>query len=179
VHQSGGSVTVTSELGAGTRFTLYLPKATAPGKATAARGEPVAGVGGTVLLIEDNPEVAQVSAALLAQLGYEVVTAVNAEHALEVLAGGRRVDLVFTDVVMPGMDGIALARKLGELHPHLPVLVTTGYANAAEKVDLPILRKPYDIGDLGRAVANLLAGRNASDTNLVKFRRGKPRRPRS
>jgi CheY-like chemotaxis protein len=110
-----------------------------------------------VLLVEDNPEVAAVSKSLLEQLGYTVRRVANAEAALrEIEHDGF--DLVFSDIVMPGaMDGLTLARRLRELRPHLPILLATGYSEAATGVrgDFPILRKPYEIHQLSQAIAKL------------------------
>jgi CheY-like chemotaxis protein len=112
---------------------------------------------GTVLLVEDNPDVATVSASLLEQLGYTVRRVSDAETALsEIERDG--IDLVFSDIVMPGiMDGLKLARKLKEIRPHLPILLATGYSDAAANVrgDFPILRKPYEIHQLSQAIAKL------------------------
>jgi CheY-like chemotaxis protein len=115
------------------------------------------GGSGTVLLVEDNPEVASVSAGLLEQLGYTVRRVANAEAALrEIELDG--VDLVFSDIVMPGkMDGLGLARHLKATKPGLPILLASGYSDAALSVrgDFPILRKPYEIHELSQAIAKL------------------------
>jgi PAS domain S-box-containing protein len=155
-HQAGGTVKVASELGKGARITILLPR-----KETAPAAEEVdaidAGGSGTVLLVEDNPEVASVSAGLLEQLGYTVRRVANAEAALRELERDG-VDLVFSDIVMPGkMDGLGLARHLKAVRPRLPILLTSGYSDAALNVrgDFPILRKPYEIHELSQAIAKL------------------------
>ena len=106
---------------------------------------------------DDNPEVAAVSTNLLEQLGYTVRRVDNAEAALrEIEANG--IDLVFSDIVMPGkMDGLSLARHLRNIRPGLPILLATGYSDAAVNVrgDFPILRKPYEIHQLSQAIAKL------------------------
>ena len=116
-----------------------------------------AGASGTVLLVEDNPDVASVSVTLLEQLGYSVRRVADAETALrEIDRDG--IDLVFSDIVMPGkMDGLALAHRLREIRPELPVLLATGYSDAAATVrgDFPILRKPYEIHQLSQAISKL------------------------
>ena len=156
-HQAGGTVRVDSELGKGTRITMLLPRKDA---LRASREKPAAvetGGSGTVLLVEDNPDVATVSASLLEQLGYTVRRVENAEAALrEIELDG--IDFVFSDIVMPGkMDGLSLARHLRAVRPGLPILLASGYSDAAINVrgDFPILRKPYEIHQLSQAIAKL------------------------
>ena len=148
-HQAGGTVKIESELGKGTRVTILLPREQL--RPQAAAGETVSISGsGTVLLVEDNPDVASVSASLLEQLGYTVRRASDADMALlEIEHDG--IDLVFSDIVMPGkMDGVGLAHRIREIRPNLPVLLATGYSEAAVNVrgDFAILRKPYEIHQL-------------------------------
>ena len=155
-HQAGGTVKVASELGKGTTITILLPRkdvALAVDDCGAFEG----GGNGTVLLVEDNPEVAVVSTSLLEQLGYTVRRVTNAEAALDEIEHDG-IDLVFSDIVMPGkMDGLSLARQLRTMRPRLPILLATGYSDAAVNVrgDFPILRKPYEIHQLSQAIAKL------------------------
>ena len=155
-HQAGGTVKVASELGKGTTFTILLPRGTdAPVRETA-EASSIRG-SGTVLLVEDNPDVATVSIGLLEQLGYRVRRVPDAEAALRELEHNG-VDFVFSDIVMPGkMDGLSLAHHLRQIHPDLPILLATGYSEAAAGVrgDFPILRKPYEIHELSEAIAKL------------------------
>lgn len=155
-HQAGGTVKVASELGKGTTFTILLPRGeTAPSRETAK--VPSFHGSGTVLLVEDNPDVAIVSIGLLEQLGYHVHRVADAEAALrEIEKNG--VDFVFSDIVMPGkMDGLSLAHHLREIRPGLPILLATGYSEVAANVRgaFPILRKPYEIHELSEAIAKL------------------------
>jgi CheY-like chemotaxis protein len=123
-----------------------------------------------VLLVGDNPDVSTATAELLEALGYEVQAVADAASALSLLEGGETVDLVFSDIVMPGpMDGLALARALRGKFPRLPVLLATGYSEAALNVndEFPILHKPYGLQDLGTAMSNL--ARSDNDANLLPF----------
>jgi len=155
-HQAGGTVKVESELGRGTKVTILLPRdeiARSIDKTNIAE----VGGSGTVLLVEDNPDVASVSASLLEQLGYTVRRVPDADTALRDVEL-HNFDLVFSDVVMPGkIDGLTLARRLREIRPDLPILLATGYSDAAAGVrgDFPILRKPYEIHQLSQAIAQL------------------------
>ena len=155
-NQSGGAVTVTSEVGSGTAVTIYLPRSPealpSQDAGDAVRPEEVQG---TVLLVEDSREVADVTTTMVEQLGYRVVRAENAAEALRHLQQGVQVDLVFSDVVMPGaMNGIALAEACRERYPEMPVLLTTGFTDAAEAVDgrFDILRKPFELTALEHAI---------------------------
>jgi PAS domain S-box-containing protein len=155
-HQAGGTVKVRSELGKGTTITILLPRQDV-GLSVDDVSAAETGGSGTVLLVDDNPEVAAVSSSLLEQLGYTVRRVANAEAALrEIERDG--IDLVFSDIVMPGkMDGLDLARHLKTMRPQLPILLATGYSDAALNVrgDFPILRKPYEIHQLSQAIAKL------------------------
>ncbi len=129
--QSGGEVSIDTAVGSGTTVTLLLPRSHQPlppreasaTVATSRRGE------GTILLVEDNDEVAKISSALLTQLGYEVVRASTARQALNILGRRNGIALVLTDIIMPGsMSGLDLARAIRRRRPALPVLLTTGYS---------------------------------------------------
>jgi PAS domain S-box-containing protein len=157
VHQAGGTVKVESELGKGTCITMLLPRANREVARGGATGNEIADGNGTVLLVEDNPDVASASAELLEQLGYAVRWVPDAASALsEIERNG--IDVVFSDIVMPGsMDGLGLAEVIKEKFPDLPILLTTGYSQAAQQAQrkYAILRKPYRIHELSRALAEL------------------------
>jgi PAS domain S-box-containing protein len=155
-HQAGGTILVDSELGEGTRVTILLPRQQA-GLPVKSEETVDLGGSGTVLLVEDNPDVASVSRNLLEQLGFNVRRVAAADAALREIERNQ-IDLVFSDIVMPGgLDGLGLARRLREIRPDLPVLLVTGYSDAAADVrgDFPILRKPYEIHQLSKAIATL------------------------
>jgi two-component system NtrC family sensor kinase len=155
--QSGGEVTVTSELGSGSAFTLYLPRVADDDRVLPVPKEEVPTIDGrglSVLVVEDNPEVGRFAADALAELGYTVTLVGNAAHALEELAiDASRFDVVFTDVVMPGMTGIELAKEIRSRHFDLPVVLTSGYSHVLAQngsYGFELLQKPYSIEQLSR-----------------------------
>jgi PAS domain S-box-containing protein len=160
-HQSGGTVVATSNVGSGTAITIYLPrKHAALAKAAEAPATQVTGAGqGTILVVEDNPEVAAVTASLVEQLGYQTLHAENAAEALNRLQLGDKIDLVFSDVVMPGsMNGMALAQAIASRYPQLPLLLTSGYSDVVQTAEsqFPILRKPFQLPALDKAIREAL-----------------------
>jgi PAS domain S-box-containing protein len=165
-NQSGGAVTVASEPGHGTVVTVYLPRAHAESPAETDAGAHDAGgqVQGTVLVVEDSRDVADVTSALLEQLGYRVVRAENAAEALRHLQQGIEFDLLFSDIVMPGaIDGLSLAQMCREQFPNLPVLLTSGFSDAAQAADgrFDILRKPFELSVLEHAIEQVLGNARA------------------
>jgi PAS domain S-box-containing protein len=167
--QSGGNVDVESALGHGTTFTLYLPHVTrdapeveAGERATVSMASD-AGGGRCVLVVEDNAEVGAFSTQLLRDLGYETSWASNAEEALAFLdADAGRFDVVFSDVIMPGMNGVELGRAIRGRWGHLPVILTSGYSHVlAEDArhGFDLLRKPYAVEDLSRVLRKVLGER--------------------
>jgi signal transduction histidine kinase/CheY-like chemotaxis protein len=167
--QSGGWVTIDSVLGQGTAITLLLPRsrhATATDcaeVADAGAGGPASAPGHCVLLVEDDVEVASLVEDMLRVIGYDVVHAKSATAALGALADARRIDIVFSDIMMPGgTNGIELAKEIRRRRPGLPVLLTSGYAEStgseAHTLGIPVLRKPYAIDELRTAVQQQLGG---------------------
>jgi len=161
-RQSGGDVQILSEEGAGTTVALYLPRAHGE-VSEIAQEKPMEGAlngDATILVVEDNVAVGEVSMMLLEQLGYVVKHVERPADALDLLSRDNDIDLVFSDIVMPGdMDGLTLAREIHDRYPDLPVMLATGYSSAAERVgsEFPIIRKPYDYNTLGFAVKAALA----------------------
>ncbi len=159
-RRSAGTVTIDSEVGRGTKVTVYLPRTHAAVAAPSPQddGQYLSVGRQTILVVEDNPEVRHVAVSLLEQLGYRTIEVGNAAAALDVLAAGTSIALVFSDVVLPGRtDGLALARLIGARHPNIPVVLTTGYTKAFDATpEFPVLRKPYQISALGRVIQQTL-----------------------
>ena len=161
--QSGGHLDIESTVGAGTRVRLFLPRAqdhTVPIAEVALT--PILDPTGTetILLVEDNQSLLEVTRRSLTAWGYKVLAAASGPMALAILQSGEAVDLLFTDIVMPGgMSGPELADAVRRVKAHLKVLFTTGYsAESLEQQGEYVLRKPYDRGDLARAIRSVLDG---------------------
>jgi PAS domain S-box-containing protein len=158
-HQAGGTVTAQSKVGLGTTISVYLPCT----DVQIANKEPPAKTSDhpqrpSVLIVDDSAEVAEVTSSLFEQLGYATIYRDSAEEALSLLADGAKIDLVFSDIVMPGaIDGVGLAREIRSRYPNLPVVLTTGYSDAAQAApsELRILRKPFDTDTLQDFVQNI------------------------
>ena len=166
VKQSGGHIKVYSEIDHGTTVRIYLPR-TQQAEAVRLREEERAerGSGETILVAEDDDAVRGSVVTQLAELGYRVLAAANGEIALGVLGRGERIDLLFTDVVMPGaLNGRELADQARRLVPNLPVLFTSGYTENAiihhGRLDegVTLLSKPYRLSQLARSVRAALRG---------------------
>ncbi|WP_410055061.1 response regulator [Microvirga sp. Mcv34] len=131
MKQSGGQVIVDSEVGQGATFTLYLPRViAAPGVAAPEEEATEVGSGTCVLVVEDNRDVGTFVTQTLGELGYSTKWVENAQAALDELARSPGAhDILFSDVVMPGMNGVELARHVQRLYPDLPVVLTSGYSH--------------------------------------------------
>jgi two-component system cell cycle sensor histidine kinase/response regulator CckA len=148
MQSHGGAVTVDSAPGEGATFTLYFPEVVAV-PTPIHEPPPISRQGGqeTILVVEDEEMIRRLVVRLLTARGYAVLSAPSGHEALELLQSGRHVDLLFVDVVMPGMRGPELARRARELDPSLPVLFTTGYELKPDDGESrgrdPVLYKPY------------------------------------
>jgi signal transduction histidine kinase/DNA-binding response OmpR family regulator len=164
VKQSGGHVKIYSEPGEGTTIKIYLPRSKRPQDMQESLYEqPVIGGTETILVVEDDDGVRAAVTDLLSELGYTVLKAANAEEALTILKAGAHVDLLFTDVVMPGnIPTRELARRARDGRPDLRVLFTSGYTqnaivhNGKLDDDVFLLSKPYRKDDLARKLRSLL-----------------------
>jgi CheY-like chemotaxis protein len=158
--QAGGRAEIDSKEGGGTTIRLILPR-TEKKPLAVAEGQvmPELPSGLRVLLVEDNPQVREFAEGLLADLGCDVVPAETGEEALDHL-DSEKVDLIVTDVVMPGMSGVELARLIGKAHPDVPVLLATGYSDEIVKrgSEFVVLAKPFGAADLSKAMAEVLSG---------------------
>jgi two-component system CheB/CheR fusion protein len=165
-RQSSGHVTIHSEAGKGTTVALYLPRYTGAEIGAKPKAPDKRDVGKqaseTVLVVEDNPGVRDLTVRRLGMLGYKVLVAENGPAALAVFDKDEKVDLVFSDVVMAGgMSGVDLARWVRENRPGIKILLTSGFADvakdeAAAGLDIRLLRKPYKQADLARAIREAL-----------------------
>jgi two-component system CheB/CheR fusion protein len=165
-QQSGGHATIHSEVGKGTTVTLYLPRYTGAETATKSvsteRRDVSKTAGETLLVVEDNPGVRDLTVRRLGVLGYRVLTAENGPAAVAIFESGGKIDLMFSDVVMAGgMSGIDLARWVREHRPGIKILLTSGFADVAEDeaalgLEIMLLRKPYKQADLARAISEAL-----------------------
>ena len=165
VKQSGGHVTIYSEPGHGSTVKMYFPRFIGVADETAQRAQgavPRAFEGETILVVEDNEDVRNYSAMILRELGYNVMEAQDAESALQLMERAERIDLLFTDVILPGKNGRALADIAKAQRPELRVLYTTGYSRNAivhhGRLDagVQLISKPFTYEQLAGRVRDVL-----------------------
>ena len=162
--QSGGEASVESEAGKGTKLRIALPCFASDSPAAEDQEEPVEALANeepaAILVVEDNEEVGHFAEALLSELGHKVTRASTGEEALD-LARSKRFDVVFSDVVMPGMGGLKLADILAEEQPGLPIVLATGYSQQIAEAGSggwPVILKPYRLATLAEALSAALHG---------------------
>ncbi len=168
IKQSGGHITVYSEIEKGTTFRLYLPRHVGgePATLTATAGQTIRGGIETILVVDDNGKIRQAVTKQLTQLGYRVIEAENGRAALAILETAESIHLLFSDVIMPGgIDGFELAAEATKRKPGLKVLLTSGFPEGFGKTTQPMLgcrmlSKPYRSAQLAHALRELLDGRD-------------------
>jgi two-component system, NtrC family, sensor kinase len=170
-RQSGGAATITSALRRGTAITLFLPRSfetPVAARETPSAARAAAPPAGSVLLVEDNADVVQVASGYFADLGYRVKVAASAQAGLDLVENEGGIDLVFSDILMPGgMNGLELAKIVRARFPRIVVLLTTGYSSSVQDAmrdGFEVLQKPYDLPGLQRA---LLAAFEAASSELA------------
>jgi CheY-like chemotaxis protein len=161
VQQSGGAITVDSQVGKGSTLRVFLPARKAPAPAAEpASPDPLRG-SQTILVVEDQDNVRKLIVQILRAQGYRVLEAANGYQALDEAARHPEVlHLMITDVVMPGMRGPELARRLAAVHPGTRVLFTSGYSKTRNGLEssVPYIAKPFTAASLAEKVREVLAG---------------------
>ena len=159
--QSGGAIAISSKLGIGTSVELWLPIAFGNAPEAALPVKDACAPNGracSILLVDDDPMVAETTVSMLEVLGHRVTVASSAGRALEMLGANTVVDLVITDYAMPGMTGTELAQRIRETRPGLPVVLASGYADLAaqDSSGLPRLDKPYALDKLASVIGAMV-----------------------
>jgi PAS domain S-box-containing protein len=166
-RQSNGHVTIDSKIGQGTTVRLYLPRhhgGVAAAQASAASAAEYAATGETVLVIEDEPVVRAVVVEMLAEQGYRTLDAVDGPSGLKILRSNARIDLLVTDVGLPGMNGRQVADQARETRPDLKILFITGYAESVAISDgflqpgMEMITKPFDLDHLAQRIRAMISG---------------------
>ncbi len=170
VRGHGGSINVYSEPGRGTQFKLYLPLAKGSVTERSPDSDDVIRGSGRVLLVDDEPVIREVARHMLESIGYDVIVANDGEHALALYhEHGDSIDLVLTDFVMPGMNGIELLAALRQVNPHVALVIASGFRLDASEADLRhdgargFLSKPFVVAELARVVAAALHPEQSAD----------------
>ncbi|WP_171054525.1 PAS domain-containing hybrid sensor histidine kinase/response regulator [Roseovarius arcticus] len=168
IHQSGGQTDVETALGSGTTIHLYLPLSTAAPSRADTSHAPERSSGQTILVVEDDDRLRNLTITRVQELGHLVIEASDAKTAINIIESGVRIDVLFTDIAMPGeMDGRALARHVQATRPDIGVLLTTGFSESllsddpTDKNQFPILKKPYHQNQLAQMLGKLLNSNTA------------------
>jgi len=177
-RQSGGTLVLRSQKGAGTTAEVWLPIAEAVGRSSldeatrSAIASEITARRMTVLVVDDDPLVLANTAALLDDLGHTVIEASSGLEALDLLRAGQSVDLVVTDQAMPGMTGVQLARAIRAEWPSLPILLATGYADLPPGTETELVRvnKPFGQDALVRAISECLH-QQVDPSKILPFRK--------
>jgi PAS domain S-box-containing protein len=164
VTGSGGSIEVYSEVGSGTAFKMYFPRSEEDGAVAAVKDTSVVAraTGQTILLVEDAPGVRELTGRLLEQLGYHVLSAASAEEAVAIFDRSGRIDVLLTDVIMPGASGPDLTARLVKTRPGLKVIYMSGYTEEAIvhrgvlQPGITFLHKPFTLTTLGQKLRNVM-----------------------
>ncbi|MFN3943938.1 MAG: response regulator [Allosphingosinicella sp.] len=172
-RQSGGAARIESREGEGTRVTIFLPRTEAKAEdAAAVLAEPAPQRSARILLVDDDHDVRTVAASMVEELGFRVEAADSGEQALAML-GRQSFELMITDVAMPGMNGVELARRARAIAPDMPVLFASGYADVetfgAELSAETLLKKPYRISELGARIGRMFDG--SGPARVVEMKR--------
>ena len=170
--QSGGHATIYSEAGQGTTVKLYLPRYEGDAEPTTRTPDmsetPLGKAAEVILVVEDEPRVRELTADMLSELGYTVVATGSPNDAVRIVADRDDLAMVFTDIVMPELNGQKLAEAIRAARPDLPILFTTGYTrnaivhNQTLDIGVALIAKPYSIRDLALKVRDVLEGRGAN-----------------
>ncbi len=166
VRQSNGQMTISSEVGLGTSVTLYLPTSTQHVSDVTNLSQQDGGPLGTVLAVEDDPDVLEIAIEAIRSFGYNVYPATDANEALRILQQDLSIDLLFTDIIMPpGKNGVELAQDALKLRPSLRILLASGYPRDAleahevsSQPNMAFIRKPYSLSALNAQLGSLVHG---------------------
>jgi PAS domain S-box-containing protein len=171
VKQSGGTVRIYSELDLGTTVSMYLPlvEAHSEQETAVAEAHSAAKLYGTVLVVDDEPDLLKIAVAYLTEMGCAALKAIDGAAALEIVQREKKIDLMVTDIIMPGgMNGVELAQRVHELSPEIKIIYTSGFAAEAlaerrmSLVNGPLLRKPYQRAEFRAIVRSVLGGNGAT-----------------